>query len=186
MPSIRFRWRRSVDVVEDSLITYVLVLQFNDQEHRYENIADTSTRVSRVDFNRNDTTLVTWWVLSFDQEGYVQSRETFTLSVAPLSVEDEEALLPEELALRPAYPNPFNDQVTIRYDLPAPGEVILTIHDPMGRLVQRLENRSMTPGRYKTVWDGRDVSGHKVSSGLYLCRIVTPYGVRLQRIVLVK
>ncbi|RPI00645.1 MAG: T9SS C-terminal target domain-containing protein [Calditrichaeota bacterium] len=76
--------------------------------------------------------------------------------------------LPQSVDLFPAFPNPFNPQTTIEYQLPAARSVSLTVYDMRGRLVRRLVQAEQQPGIYAVVWDGRDDSGMKQSSGLYL------------------
>ena len=59
----------------------------------------------------------------------------------------------------------------ISYDLGKKTDVVLTIHDTLGRKVRTLANSSMSPGKHEIVWDGRDEIGNSVSSGIYYCRI---------------
>jgi len=185
---IRFVWEESIDIVEDSTVTYALVLHFNDSLHWYRDIETTRQWVTRAELSIVDSlpTDVEWWVWAYDGIDSLRSDITFNLWVAPLSVDNPEDLQPTELALGPAYPNPFNDQITIRFDLPTPGEVFLTIHDATGRQIRILERGTMHAGRYNAVWDSRNESGSKVSSGLYICRIVAPEGIRAERVVLIR
>jgi len=64
-------------------------------------------------------------------------------------------------------PNPFTTQTTIDYALATSGRVRLAVYSPTGQLVASLLDGDMTPGAYHVIWDGRDRSGHKVSSGVY-------------------
>jgi hypothetical protein len=57
-----------------------------------------------------------------------------------VGVEDE--TLPEEIALRGNYPNPFNPTTTVVFDLPEPADVTITVFDVLGRAVLR---RPATP-----------------------------------------
>jgi hypothetical protein len=66
---------------------------------------------------------------------------TFRLLVGTgVAVEDE--TLPEEIALRGNYPNPFNPTTTVVFDLPEPADVAITVFDVLGRAVLR---RPATP-----------------------------------------
>ncbi len=69
------------------------------------------------------------------------------------------------------FPNPFNGTTTISYAVADPCMVELTIFNPAGQLVRRLERRNREAGRYEVVWNGRDDTGRGVSSGVYFCRI---------------
>ncbi len=81
-------------------------------------------------------------------------------------------VVPQETALHPNYPNPFNPETWIPYQLAAPSEVALTIYDLSGGVVRRLEMGHQTAGMYRNRsraahWDGRNRGGESVASGLY-------------------
>ena len=80
--------------------------------------------------------------------------------------------LPTIYALHAAAPNPFRAGTTIRFDLPQAGRTKLEIFNVAGRRVRVLQNRSMNPGRYAPVWDGRDEAGRAVSPGVYFVRLL--------------
>ena len=82
------------------------------------------------------------------------------------------SLIPEETALLHNYPNPFNPETWIPYQLAAPAEVTLTIYDMNGQVVRRLALGHQAAGMYRnrsraTYWDGRNHLGESVASGLY-------------------
>ena len=81
-------------------------------------------------------------------------------------------LTPTETALFPNYPNPFNPETWIPYQIAKPADVVLTIHDVRGREVRRLALGHRPAGFYRSRgraahWDGRNQIGEKVASGLY-------------------
>ena len=81
-------------------------------------------------------------------------------------------LLPKETALLPNYPNPFNPETWIPYQLAKPAEVTLHIYAVNGRLVRVLALGHQSAGRYQTrsraaYWDGRNALGESVASGVY-------------------
>jgi hypothetical protein len=71
------------------------------------------------------------------------------------------------LALHQNVPNPFNPQTTIRYELPAPAHVRLSIVDVSGRRVRTLVDSPQSAGVRESVWNGRDDHGNAVASGVY-------------------
>ena len=80
--------------------------------------------------------------------------------------------IPQETALLANYPNPFNPETWIPYQLAAPAEVALTIYDMNGAAVQRMEIGHQAAGLYQNqsraaYWDGRNQDGESVASGLY-------------------
>ena len=81
-------------------------------------------------------------------------------------------IIPKETALLTNYPNPFNPETWIPYQLAAPSEVTLTIYDMNGATVRRLEVGHQAAGVYRSrnralYWDGRNGRGESVASGLY-------------------
>jgi len=188
--AVQFVWERSIDTVEDSTMTYQLVVTIDGQDTiRVADLADTTRRIRREDLSTNgdDGTLIEWYVLANDGVEDLQSDTTYTFWLRPLDVEDiPEELVPTELVLGPIYPNPFNDQVTIRYGLPVKGDAVITIHDQLGREVTRFTREGLAAGYYGIVWNGSSRNGTKVSSGLYIARIVTADAVRMQRLVLMR
>ena len=82
------------------------------------------------------------------------------------------SLIPEETALLANYPNPFNPETWIPYQLAGPAEVTLTIYDMNGKLVRQLAVGHQAAGMYQNrsravYWDGRNQLGEPLASGLY-------------------
>ena len=80
--------------------------------------------------------------------------------------------IPEETALLHNYPNPFNPETWIPYQLAEPAEVTLTIHSVNGTLVRTLALGYQPAGIYQTrsraaYWDGKNNLGEPVASGVY-------------------
>ncbi len=81
-------------------------------------------------------------------------------------------IIPEETALHANYPNPFNPETWIPYQLATPAEVTLTIYGMNGGAVRRFELGHQTAGMYRSrsravYWNGRNDTGESVASGLY-------------------
>jgi len=78
----------------------------------------------------------------------------------------------EETVLLQSYPNPFNPDVWIPYELSRRSPVEILIYDSAGRLVRRLDLGVQPRGKYVSrsraaYWDGRNERGERVSSGVY-------------------
>ena len=83
-----------------------------------------------------------------------------------------EAPPPKETVLLANYPNPFNPETWIPYQLAAAAEVTVTIHASDGKLVRTLELGQVPAGTYQSrsraaYWDGRNAQGEPVASGVY-------------------
>ena len=82
------------------------------------------------------------------------------------------ALIPNETALLANYPNPFNPETWIPYQLSKPTEVTLTIYGIDGHVVRQLALGHQPAGDYQdrsraAYWDGRNALGEPVASGVY-------------------
>ncbi len=88
------------------------------------------------------------------------------------------AFTPKETALLPNYPNPFNPETWIPYQLSEPAAVRLIIYDIQGRVVRDLDLGHQRPGMYQSraraaYWDGRNAQGESVASGVYFYTLST-------------
>ena len=94
--------------------------------------------------------------------------------------------LPTDFALHQSYPNPFNPQVTIQFDLPVSCDVDLAIYDVLGRRVRTLVAGLQPAGSRTITWDGKDQNGSRVSSGIYFYRLTAGGFVETKKMVLMK
>ncbi|MBN2070749.1 MAG: T9SS type A sorting domain-containing protein [Candidatus Krumholzibacteriota bacterium] len=79
--------------------------------------------------------------------------------------------VPVVYALAQNYPNPFNPSTRIRFDLPAPGHVNLSVYNASGQLVKTLTDREWVAGSHSVDWKGTNNAGAKAASGIYFYRI---------------
>ena len=83
-----------------------------------------------------------------------------------------DALIPKETVLLRNYPNPFNPETWIPYQLATPAEVMVSIYAVDGRLIRTLELGNQSVGTYQNrsraaYWNGKNELGELVSSGVY-------------------
>lgn len=93
--------------------------------------------------------------------------------------------------LLPNYPNPFNPETWIPYQLAQPADVTIRIFELQGRLVRTLRLGHQPAGYYLSqssaaYWDGRNESGEQVASGVYIYQLVTPTFQQAKRLVILK
>ena len=111
----------------------------------------------------------------------------FNFTAAPVQIPTGVGDAPRpSLVLDLPHPNPFNPSTSIRYTLPAPSRVQLSIHDAGGRTVARLVDSDQAGGTHAVTWNGRDASGETASSGVYFVRLLSGAQSRTQKIVLLK
>ncbi|WP_338763183.1 T9SS type A sorting domain-containing protein [Bernardetia sp. ABR2-2B] len=74
----------------------------------------------------------------------------------------------ESIKLMPSFPNPFNTQTTIAFELKSSSPAVLTIYDAVGRVVEKVDLSSYGIGTHKYTWN---VNQNRVKSGLYIAEI---------------
>ena len=99
--------------------------------------------------------------------------------------------IPKETALLANYPNPFNPETWIPYQLAKPAEITLTIYDMNGQLVRRLAVGHQAAGMYRSrsraaYWDGRNQLGESVASGLYFYTLTGDDFTATRRMLILK
>ena len=125
--------------------------------------------IKRVDNERDRDLIETWITLArLEDDGSL----AFAQGIANLQNLLASLIVPGETALHPNYPNPFNPETWIPYQLATSSEVTLTIYDMNGGAVRRLEVGHQPAGLYQSrsravYWDGRNARGETVASGKY-------------------
>ena len=94
---------------------------------------------------------------------------------------------PREFALHQNFPNPFNPDTTIKYDLSESADVTLQIYNVLGQVVRTLvASEAQNAGRYQIRWNGMDDRGVSVSSGIYFYRISAGEFQNVRKLMLLK
>ena len=96
------------------------------------------------------------------------------------------SMIPEELSISGNYPNPFNPSTTIRYGIPEPRNVRMTIVNIKGQQIAELVSGWKDMGQHEVVWNGRDDDGSSLSSGIYFVVINDGTNFRTHKVMLLK
>ena len=94
---------------------------------------------------------------------------------------DDDPILPQHDRLLGSYPNPFNAQTQIRYELSKSADVSITIYDIMGRRVQSVTIGYQEPGLHFYTWDAGGLA-----SGIYFAKLQNGEATDVVRMVLLK
>lgn len=94
--------------------------------------------------------------------------------------------LPAALRLAEPSPNPFNPAAEIRFELPEPARVTLTVHDLRGRRIATLASGDYVAGEHAATWRGTDDAGRPQSAGVYFVRLRAGMYSRTVKAVLVR
>ncbi|MBT6146651.1 MAG: T9SS type A sorting domain-containing protein, partial [Gemmatimonadetes bacterium] len=93
---------------------------------------------------------------------------------AATAILEASAETPDAFDLSDAYPNPFNPETTIRFQLPTAEQFKITVYNENGQAVRTLADQQLGPGTFDITWDGTDDSGRQVASGMYMYLIEGP------------
>ncbi|RKU05610.1 hypothetical protein C6502_22025 [Candidatus Poribacteria bacterium] len=102
-----------------------------------------------------------------------------------------EDLKPKQTALLPNYPNPFNPETWIPYQLANDTQAAIRIYSQAGELVCSLDLGFQQAGYYvgkarAAYWDGRNDSGELLASGVYFYQLITPESRATRKMVILK
>ncbi|MBN2829287.1 MAG: choice-of-anchor J domain-containing protein [Candidatus Cloacimonetes bacterium] len=84
------------------------------------------------------------------------------------------------------YPNPFNPETTIAYEIKNNGHVSMDIYNILGKKVRTLINEEVTAGQHNVVWNGTDDNGKNVSSGVYFYKLTSGDFSATNKMILMK
>ena len=125
-------------------------------------------------------------ILRMTDDGSLNHQQTVAFLQAILA-----AIQPKQTALLPNYPNPFNPETWIPYQLARDSHVRITIYDMQGAVIRRLELGYRVEGFYTSRdraahWDGRNAVGERVASGLYFYQLEAAGISLLRKMVILK
>ena len=140
-------------------------------------------RLERIDA---DQLRVQLQILRAENDGSLKYQQVITFLQAVLI-----ALQPNQTLLLANYPNPFNPETWIPYQLARGSNVWITIYDPRGVIVRRLALGYRAEGYYRVrgraaYWDGRNEVGERVASGFYFYQLETDKVSLVRKMVLLK
>ncbi|MCB0276196.1 MAG: T9SS type A sorting domain-containing protein [Calditrichaeota bacterium] len=104
-----------------------------------------------------------------------------TLTIDNQTGIDNSGNLPRAFLLHQNYPNPFNPVTTLRFDLPTPAHVNLSIFNSLGQKVAVLADQQLAPGRYHLPWEAA-----MLPSGTYFYRLQSEERVLMGKMLLLK
>jgi len=94
--------------------------------------------------------------------------------------------IPVQYNLSQNYPNPFNPSTRISFDLIEPGQATLIIYNLLGKRINILINRTMDAGHHRVEWNGLDMSGQPVSSGVYFYELRSEKYIARKKMLLLR
>lgn len=176
--TVKFLWTQTNDADPNDKFAYEL--QFTTDESFQENVTtynalnDTALSLSS---ELSENMKYYWKVRAIDSDGLVSwgsntGEIPWSFEFSSTAVNSElDSKTPTSFVLFQNYPNPFNPETTIQYEIPKSCYVQLTIYNTIGQEIRTLVTENKDAGFYKILWDGRDNSGKKVGTGIYLYQL---------------
>jgi len=93
--------------------------------------------------------------------------------------------LPTKLNLK-NYPNPFNPETAISYQLKKSSQIELSIYNLLGQKIIHLVSEYQQTGPHGITWNGNDMYGKLVVSGIYVIQLQTEFGFERRKITLIR
>ncbi|MBC8401431.1 MAG: hypothetical protein H8E14_08085, partial [Candidatus Marinimicrobia bacterium] len=184
-----------------------LVLVIDSTLFEYQRMGRAAYRLGAIGMNFKKPVLLSFTNASDKLALYYSADGAFWQELATMTVADRllawsakmgyfktgprTLFVPEETALRPNYPNPFNPVTIIEYDigfLDGPQQKVnIVVFDLLGRQVVELFDGHQTIGRHAIRWDSRNARGVPSASGVYFVRMMAgKQFVKTQKIMLLR
>ena len=145
----------------------------NSGTNWYSQFSDTSLlKFNNVFFLSDDTGYVCGW------QGKVYKT---TNAGGPIGIKEINGIIPESYFLSQNYPNPFNPVTKIKFDIPKTCSVELIVYDMLGKQIEVLVNKNLSPGLYVA-----DFDAGKLSGGVYFYRIIAGDSISTRKMLLIK
>jgi hypothetical protein len=84
------------------------------------------------------------------------------------------------------YPNPFNPETTISFELNQQGQTLVEIYNVKGQKVKTLLNDELETGVHNLVWKGMDEQGQKVATGMYFYKVKVNKEEKINKMIMIK
>ena len=171
--SPRFIWQKSQNTT-----SYNIQLTDNGGfDIEVDEITDTTYQITGL----SPETMYGWRVRSWNSNGYSDWSETYSFTTAGEPSVLEGLGIPAEYELFQNYPNPFNTSTVIRYGIPEPSHVSITIFNSLGQKITYLVHEEHEAYFYEITFDASHLP-----SGIYIYRLQAGEYVESRRMLYLK
>ena len=180
-----YRTNNSLEMYSNGFVSAVQITVKHDADAAFELKA--SGMIAEHVTNNDSTTFIVvvpedGVLFEIDSQGGFSVEEVLVANSAGLITSN----IVNQFALMSAYPNPFNPETVISFDLYADSNVDLSIYNMVGQKVATLVNEFKENGSYQVNWGGVDNAGTALASGIYLVKLTTSNGVLSSKVTLLK
>jgi hypothetical protein len=128
---------------------------------RFNGVGDDYDAATAITLDNSSNLYVTGTSMGSTSSDFATMRYAVTTGIEPVS-----GVIPKSFMLYNNYPNPFNPETKIKFDIPKTAFTKLTVYDITGRTVGTLINQDLSPGSYVY-----DFNAAQLSSGVYFFKI---------------
>jgi hypothetical protein len=146
------------DMVSANLINSQIVAATNTSQAYTYSLHDSELTPDTIYF---------YWLESIDLDGSNAMYGPVSLFFHVGDIDTPNPNIPNTTTLFSAYPNPFNPQTTIHYNMKDAGTARFVIVNSKGQLIKEFSFSQTQPGHFQFAWDGTDMYGRDVASGVY-------------------
>jgi len=126
---------------------------------------------NNITFDENKY-ITNWWTFLGDWDTAISNNTGLYVDSSRVTIcnNDPDKLL-KQFVLYPNFPNPFNSSTFVRYQLAGQSHVTINIYNALGQHMRTLVDGAKQSGTFVCKWDGKNVSGIQVASGIYFVTI---------------
>jgi PKD repeat protein len=129
-----------------------------------------------------DSAICVWRATAYNGADSLSTTQTVvTIRRTPVGINQISSIIPDNFNLYNNYPNPFNPNTIIKFDISKSQQVVLKVYNMLGEVVSTLVNENLSPGSYNV-----EFNASSISSGMYFYRLETNGFTATKRMVLVK
>ncbi|MBN2829892.1 MAG: M6 family metalloprotease domain-containing protein [Candidatus Cloacimonetes bacterium] len=154
------------------------------RDGQFRDILPDISMISFTDSNLPDGTYV-YHITSLTYEGESEPSNQVTVLVN-YTANDENEIPGMQTELLTNYPNPFNPETSIAYNLNTSSNVELSIYNILGKKVKTLVNSTQPAGNHNIIWNGSDDNGNALSSGVYFYKLQAGTYTKTRKMILIK
>ena len=94
--------------------------------------------------------------------------------------------VPKGFLLYQNFPNPFDSETAINYQIPKPSRIVISIYDILGQKIRTLVQQRQQEGFYTVSWDGKDNSGRPATSGIYFYKVDSEQFFEIKKMIVLR
>ncbi len=129
-------------------------------------------------------TKIFWWVTAQNVDGEMASTEVDSFLIGTLNVDND--LMPSKFKILGNYPNPFNPATKINFSVNQPSDINMSIFSLSGQIIRQFNLGVTQPGNKSITWNGKDMIGNDVPSGVYMYKIQSGEHSQFKKMTLLK